>query len=258
MEPVTEPGPMRDPQGNLERYRSLLAIDVLDRGKMEQELPAMDLPVRVHRMTFQMAHDLTGLRYRYAMGVPLPELRDRVSALSKALLADTRFITEHGNESYRVARPLIPNQRPGLAFAALALLLVEEGDMTTWFHELELRQKDHQSQLFDTLVKAFVPKQPVEKKYKADKYQGPWCDPILRALALRNPYSYQQMTKNSHAWSAEFRRALQRRLRDAGAFEGRIDGAIRASTIAAIDAYVNRNQRQDTRQPAYGNASQPW
>lgn len=82
------------------------------------------------------------------------------------------------------------------------------------------------------------------------------ADLVLRALALRNPFSYQQVTKNAHAWSAEFRRALQKRLRDAGVFEGRIDGSIRAPTIKAIDAYIN--QRQDARPPTYGTTAQPW
>jgi len=47
-------------------------------------------------------------------------------------------------------------------------------------------------------------------------------------------------------------RALQRRLRDAGVFDGRIDGSIRASTMAAIDAYMKRSQPPD------GRLEQPW
>jgi lysozyme family protein len=60
------------------------------------------------------------------------------------------------------------------------------------------------------------------------------------------------MAKNSNAFSPEFRRALQRRLRDAGVFDGRIDGAIKASTMAAIDAYIKRSQAQE------GRLEQPW
>jgi TPR repeat protein len=75
---------------------------------------------------------------------------------------------------------------------------------------------------------------------------------MLRALEMRNQFSYQMMQRNSNAFSAEFRRALQRRLRDAGVFEGRIDGSIRASTMAAIDAYVKRSQPPD------GRLEQPW
>jgi TPR repeat protein len=68
---------------------------------------------------------------------------------------------------------------------------------------------------------------------------------IMRALELRNPFTYQQMTRFSSQWSAEFRRALQRRLRDAGVYSGRIDGMIRGPTIEAIDAYMKRSQAKD-------------
>jgi TPR repeat protein len=75
---------------------------------------------------------------------------------------------------------------------------------------------------------------------------------MLRALELRNQFSYQMLQKDSNAFSPDFRRALQRRLRDAGVFDGRIDGAIKAPTMAAIDAYMNRSQPQERR------VEQPW
>ena len=39
---------------------------------------------------------------------------------------------------------------------------------------------------------------------------------MLQAIEMGNQFSYQQMTKNGHAWTPEFRRALQKKLRDAG------------------------------------------
>jgi len=68
------------------------------------------------------------------------------------------------------------------------------------------------------------------------------ADLILRALELRNQFTYQQMTQHSNNWSRAFRMALQRKLRDAGFYAGRVDGNIRESTIAAINAYVNRTR----------------
>jgi hypothetical protein len=65
---------------------------------------------------------------------------------------------------------------------------------------------------------------------------------IMQALDLRNAFTLQQMTRNSRAWSTEFRRALQRRLRDAGFYSDRIDGELRASSVDAINAYVNRKR----------------
>jgi len=68
------------------------------------------------------------------------------------------------------------------------------------------------------------------------------ADLMLRALEMRNEFSYKQMTQNSRAWSPEFRRALQRKLQNAGVFSGRIDGELRDTTVAAINAYINRNR----------------
>ena len=68
------------------------------------------------------------------------------------------------------------------------------------------------------------------------------ADLILRALEMRNEFSYKQMTQNSRAWSLEFRRALQRKLQTAGVYSGRIDGELRDTTITAINAYINRTR----------------
>jgi hypothetical protein len=68
------------------------------------------------------------------------------------------------------------------------------------------------------------------------------ADLILQALDMRNEFSYRQMKENSRAWSPEFRRALQKKLRDAGVYSGRIDGELRDTSIAAIDAYKNRRR----------------
>jgi TPR repeat protein len=63
---------------------------------------------------------------------------------------------------------------------------------------------------------------------------------IMRALGMRNEFSLQQMTRNSRAWSVEFRRALQRHLRDAGVYTGKVDGELRSGYVEAINAYFKR------------------
>jgi hypothetical protein len=65
---------------------------------------------------------------------------------------------------------------------------------------------------------------------------------MLQALDRGNEFSRQRMMKNSSLWSREFRQALQRRLRDAGFYSGKIDGEFRASTIASLNAYFNRTR----------------
>jgi TPR repeat protein len=84
------------------------------------------------------------------------------------------------------------------------------------------------------------------------------ADFMMRALEMRNPFSYMHMTKNSRIWSVEFRRALQRRLRDAGFYTGRIDGSFGAPTIAAIDAYINRSSRSHDQYMPTGGGAGRW
>ena len=68
------------------------------------------------------------------------------------------------------------------------------------------------------------------------------ADQMMKALARRNEFSLKQMTQSSHAWSKEFRRALQTRLREAGVYTGPIDGEFRQSTLIAITTFANRNR----------------
>jgi TPR repeat protein len=68
------------------------------------------------------------------------------------------------------------------------------------------------------------------------------ADLVLRALEMRNQFTYVQMTQHSNNWSRAFRMALQKKLQAAGFYAGRVDGNIRESTIAAINAYVNRSR----------------
>jgi TPR repeat protein len=65
---------------------------------------------------------------------------------------------------------------------------------------------------------------------------------MMKALARGNEFSLKQMTQSSQAWSKEFRRALQKRLHEAGVYNGPIGGEFRQSTLIAITSFVNRNR----------------
>src|SRR5262245_16233729 len=65
---------------------------------------------------------------------------------------------------------------------------------------------------------------------------------MMKALARGNAFSLKQMTQSSQTWSKEFRRALQKRLHEAGVYNGPIDGEFRQSTLIAINSFVNRNR----------------
>jgi TPR repeat protein len=63
---------------------------------------------------------------------------------------------------------------------------------------------------------------------------------MMKALDRKNEFSRQRMTQYSNSWTREFRVALQRRLQQAGVYNGRVDGNFRESTISAINDYFNR------------------
>lgn len=63
---------------------------------------------------------------------------------------------------------------------------------------------------------------------------------ILRAISLRNEFSYKQLINNHAAYTREFRFAVQRRLQSAGFYTGPIDGDFGQSTQAAVTAFYNR------------------
>jgi TPR repeat protein len=65
---------------------------------------------------------------------------------------------------------------------------------------------------------------------------------MLQALEAHYDFSYRQMTQSWRNWSRDTRRALQRRLRDAGFYSGNLDGEFAETTISAIDAYINRRR----------------
>lgn len=66
---------------------------------------------------------------------------------------------------------------------------------------------------------------------------------MLQAIDLGDQFSIKEMAQNSRKWSHEFRRAFQRRLRDAGFYEGGIDGSFGNSTLSALNDYINRKKK---------------
>lgn len=66
------------------------------------------------------------------------------------------------------------------------------------------------------------------------------ADLILRAVSLKNDFSYKQLLNNHAAYTQEFRMAVQRRLQSANLYTGAIDGDFGQSTQAAITGYFNR------------------
>jgi TPR repeat protein len=64
---------------------------------------------------------------------------------------------------------------------------------------------------------------------------------MYRALTSGDSFAYEQMRKNSAAWSLPFRKAFQRVMKENGKYSGPLDGKFGATTYAAIDALAKPN-----------------
>jgi TPR repeat protein len=64
------------------------------------------------------------------------------------------------------------------------------------------------------------------------------ADWIFKALQAHNSFTVKEMTTNADAWDKEFRRELQKRMQQAGDYNGKIDGSFGAGTKRAIEAFA--------------------
>lgn len=178
---------MRDPAGNAQRYADYFAFeDARTRARaQDQEVLDTNQRVRVAQAACQDAQQYV-IR-QFGAGMPLPQLSQSLMQRMAQLEAATRFIHEQDREGYPelgCAAPVSGNARLGVGFAALALTLLPSPQAPAALAALISTLPHTRSYLFDVLIKAFVPDYALLKKYKADKYQAVWIDPVLRAIAL--------------------------------------------------------------------------
>jgi len=62
------------------------------------------------------------------------------------------------------------------------------------------------------------------------------ADWVFKAIKAHDAFAVKEMTTNVDAWSEEFRRGLQRRMKEFGVYDGEIDGSFGPSTKAAVEA----------------------
>lgn len=62
------------------------------------------------------------------------------------------------------------------------------------------------------------------------------ADYMYRSINGRSTFSLNEMTTNSNAWSTDFRRELQRRMKNNGYYDGPIDGSFGPGTIRALNS----------------------
>jgi hypothetical protein len=59
---------------------------------------------------------------------------------------------------------------------------------------------------------------------------------VFKAVKAGNDFSIKQMTENASAYTKQFRREFQRLMKEAGVYDGRIDGSFGPGTRRAIEA----------------------
>ena len=63
---------------------------------------------------------------------------------------------------------------------------------------------------------------------------------VFKALQAGDDFGYLQMTTNSASWAEDFRRELQRRLKEAGVYDGPADGNFSQPTKRALETLKQR------------------
>jgi len=63
---------------------------------------------------------------------------------------------------------------------------------------------------------------------------------MLKALQAGDQFAYKQLETNSGAWDNDFRRELQRRLKEAGVYDGTADGNFGPATKQALEKLKQR------------------
>lgn len=83
------------------------------------------------------------------------------------------------------------------------------------------------------------------------------ADYMFTSLSAGYPFAAREMNTNAKSWHPEFRRALQRRLRDAGVYNGSIDGSVGPATRRAIEALVAKS-KSAAPPPATADVRRGW
>ena len=63
---------------------------------------------------------------------------------------------------------------------------------------------------------------------------------VYKALRRGDDFAVKQMTTNANTWSWEFRRELQRLMKESGVYSGAIDGQFGPGTKRAIEALAKK------------------
>ena len=186
---MTDPGAstMRDPQGNLQRYDGRIGEFAQSWATHDATFAGLPLRGQVGISNYRLVQAIDVLMLRYARGDRIDDIAAGIARELPVWRDSLAFADRHGpqaEEDYAGSWRLDGKWRDNVAFAALALCTLETPQALEEWSGLIASGPGRRAYLFDLLAKSFVPGYRMAKKYKGDRYQAPWTDPVLRALAL--------------------------------------------------------------------------
>jgi len=194
---------MRDPAGNVARYEQLFDSDRRTRQLVDDGDATRTLERKVWIASNRCRDDQQLLRSKFGVGLPMHELAEQAAAALAQMTERMRFVHRHGpafDAAWSQVLPLKGVHRDGWAFAALALATLPRAEDVMALAALVSRRSEFSSMLFDLLMMAFAPGAALHKKYKADKYQAPWLDPVLRAIAQPEERRAEALAAHMNNW----------------------------------------------------------
>jgi len=182
------PAPTRDPQGERHRYDQEIA-SLVDRWKGfdRKGLPREVYPTPLAQANNRPPAFIQELMLRHARGDSIEALGAEVVRSLAVLGAAFAYADRSGSQlrqDHGGAPRLAGERRDSIAYAALALFTLETADQLSEWAGLVDARPDRRACLFNLLAKSFVPGYRMAGQYKPDRFQAPWSDPVLRALAL--------------------------------------------------------------------------
>jgi hypothetical protein len=173
---------MRDPFGNLRRYRKEIGEIVQQEEFISSLVPESLEEEAWFRLQF-VATTLRLVVRKYVAGEAIESIKDMILDRADLIAENSDFVRLNGIIEQRDYSAIDGKYRADTAFVSMALLSVETSEYLSIFRKLLPTDSSKRSYVIDLLVKAFVPDHAILKKYKTDRYAVIWTDPFLRALA---------------------------------------------------------------------------
>ncbi|WP_229260486.1 DUF6630 family protein [Duganella alba] len=192
---------MRDPAGHPQRYEFHLGRDVESETNWEQILAALPPYNQAYRTASRYVGDQEHVHLMYGIGASLDEIIATLQLRTPRMLADMAYVRAYEGGEWSDASPLDGKHRRTFAYITLAMLLLPEPELMEMIRQMTSSYKDCQSYLYDLMLLAVNPRHKVQKKYKSDKYQKIWLDPVVRVLALPPQQRPAAMAKHMQQWT---------------------------------------------------------